>query len=136
MSLFRFGKKHIFISFDYNTGLRYKNLLQAWNKNDMFDFDFNNQSVSTPVNSTNAGAIKRVISNKISNSTHLLCIVSKDTHKSDWVKWEINKAIELNKAIIAVKTEYTNNALFLHGLNASWAMSFTFESITRAIDNS
>jgi hypothetical protein len=135
MSLFGFGKKHIFISFDYSTGLKYKNLLQAWNKNDMFDFDFNNQSVSTSVNSTNAGAIKRVISNKINKSTHFLCIVSKDTHKSDWVKWEIEKAIEFNIKIIAVKINKSNNTpSALYGVGASWTMSFTFVSIKNAIN--
>jgi hypothetical protein len=136
VGLFDF-KKNIFISFDYNTGLKYKNLLQAWNKNNMFDFNFNNKSVSVPINSTDAGPIKRVISNRINKSTHFLCIVSKDTHKSDWVKWEIEKAIELNKKMIVVKINRSNSTpSVLYGVGVSWAMSFTFVAIKNAINKS
>lgn len=128
------AKKKVFISYSYNNDKHYKNLLLAWDANSEFDFNVNDQSVDVSVNSTNAAAIKRVISNKINNSTYFLCIIGEKTHKSEWVKWEINKAVELKKKIVAVKTDSTNvSPSEIKGVGASWAMSFTFESIKKAI---
>ncbi len=128
------AKKKIFISYDYENDGYWKNLLVAWDANSLFDFSFNDTSVDVSVDSTNAAAIKRAISARINNATYFLCIVGKKTHKSGWVKWEIEKAVDLKKKLVAVKTDSENtspDALF--GVGASWAMSFTFDSITKAI---
>ena len=128
------AKKKIFISYDYENDGYWKNLLVAWDANSLFDFSFNDTSVDVSVDSTNADAIKRAISARINNATYFLCIVGKKTHKSGWVKWEIEKAVDLKKKLVAVKTDSENtspDALF--GVGASWAMSFTFNSITKAI---
>lgn len=130
-------KKKIFISYDYDNDKHYKNLLVAWDKNDLFDFSFYDGSVTTPVNSTDAGPIRRVISQRISDCPRFLCIVGKHTHKSDWVAWEIDKAVELKKKIIAVKTDRSNTTPNgLYGVGATWALSFTFDSIKKAIEES
>jgi hypothetical protein len=131
----KMAKKKIFISYDYDNDKHYKNLLLAWDANGDFDFGFNDQSVDVSVNSTDAAAIKRVISSKINGSTYFLCLIGKDTHKSGWVKWEISKAVELKKKIVAVKIDsgYTSPDEII-GVGASWAMSFTFESIKKAIE--
>jgi hypothetical protein len=82
------------------------------------------------VNSDDAAVIRRVISGKKNLSTHLLCIVGIHTHQSRWVEWEIRKAVELGKKIVAVKTASTNGTpAALFGNTDQWAMSFTFESI-------
>lgn len=129
------GKKTIFISYDYDNDKHYKNLLCAWDKNKEFDFAFYDASVDVSVDSTDAAAIKRAISARINSATHFLCIVGEKTHKSGWVAWEINKAVELKKKIVAVKTAKDNlSPLGLIGVGATWAMSFTFASIKKAID--
>jgi len=129
------AKKKVFISYDYDNDKHYKNLLLAWNANKEFDFSLYDQSVDVSVDSTDAAAIKRVISTKINNSTYFLCIIGKHTHKSNWVAWEINKAVELKKKIVAVKTAKDNEAPSeILGVGAEWALSFTFESIKNAID--
>jgi len=90
-----------------------------------------------PVDSENAGPIRRVISQRISNCGRLLCIVGEETHTSEWVTWEIEKAVELGKSIIAVKTAKSNTTpLALYGVGAKWALSFTFEAIKNAVDES
>ena len=129
------AKKTIFISYDYDNDKHYKNLLVAWDKNKQFDFSFYDASVDVSVDSDDAAAIKRVISARINGSTYFLCIVGKHTHKSGWVEWEIEKAVALSKKLIAVKTgvDYTSPAAIL-GVGASWAMSFTFDSIDKAVD--
>jgi hypothetical protein len=129
------AKKSIFISYDYDNDKHYKNLLVAWDKNSDFDFGFNDQSADISIDSTDSAAIKRAISSKINNATYFLCIVGEKTSKSKWVKWEIGKAVELKKKIVAVKTSSTNDSpTELLGVGAKWAMSFTFESIKKAID--
>ena len=128
------AKKKIFISYDYENDGYWKNLLVAWDANSLFDFSFNDTSVDVSVDSTNADAIKRAISARINNATYFLCIVGKKTHKSGWVKWEIGKAVDLKKKLVAVKTDSENTSPdAILDVGASWAMSFTFDSITKAI---
>ncbi|HIE00042.1 MAG TPA: TIR-like domain-containing protein [Thiotrichaceae bacterium] len=130
------AKKKVFVSYDYDNDKHYKNLLLAWDANKQFDFYLYDQSADVSVNSTDAAAIKRVVSARINASTYFLCIVGKHTHKSGWVAWEIDKAVELGKKIVAVKTDRSNTTPDgLYGIGTSWAMSFTFDSIKNAIDN-
>jgi hypothetical protein len=127
--------KKMFISYDYDHDKGYKNMLRAWDKNRYFDFSFYDMSVDISVNSDDAAVIKRVISARINQSTYFLCLVGKHTHKSNWVAWEIDKAAELKKKIVAVKIDkaYTTpKGLF--GVGAKWALSFTFSSIKKAVD--
>ena len=129
------AKKTIFISYDYDNDAYWKNLLVAWDKNSEFDFTFYDASVDVSVDSTDASAIKRVISARIKNAVRFLCIIGEKTHKSGWVEWEIEKAVELKRKIIAVKTDAENTSPdAILGVGASWAMSFTFDAIKKAVD--
>lgn len=127
--------KKVFVSYDYVNDKNYKNLLLAWDANRDFDFYINDQSVDVSVDSTDAAAIKRAISAKINESTYFLCLIGKKTSESRWVTWEINKAVELKKKIVAVKIESTNESPdAIVGIGATWAMSFKFDSIKDAIE--
>jgi hypothetical protein len=129
-------KKKVFVSYDYDNDRHYKNLLLAWDANKLFDFSIHDHSADVSVNSTKATAIKSVLSRYINETTYFLVIVGAKTHKSAWVKWEIEKAVELKKRIVAVKTDRENTSPdALLGVGASWAMSFTYDAITKAIDN-
>ena len=129
------AKKKVFISYDYDNDKHWKNLLAAWDKNGDFDFTFYDASVDVSVDSTSASVIKRVISARISSAPRFLCIIGKSTHKSGWVKWEIEKAVALKRKIIAVKTESENiSPGAILGVGASWAMSFSFAAIKKAVD--
>ena len=65
-----------------------------------------------------------------------ICIVGEETYKSKWIEWEINKAVDLKKKIIAVKTAKDNTTpAGLYGVGATWALSFTFEAIKKALDD-
>ena len=131
------AKRKVFISFDYENDRHYKNLLVAWDKNKHFDFGFHDGSVTVPVDSENAGPIRRVISGRIATCPRFLCIVGEQTHKSDWVAWEIDKAIELKRVLIAVKTDRSNKSpANLLNAGATWALSFTFDAIKKALDES
>lgn len=130
------NKKKVFISYDYTNDKNYKNLLIAWDKNKTFDFYISDYSADVSINSAKAGTIKSVLSRYINEATYLLVLVGKKTYKSDWVKWEIAKGVELNKKIVVVKIERENiSPVELKNIGASWAMSFTLESISLAIEN-
>jgi len=129
-------KKKVFVSYDYDNDKHYKNLLLAWDSNKLFDFSIHDHSADVSINSRNATAIKSVLSRYINEATYFLVIVGAMTHKSGWVKWEIEKAVELKKKILAVKTDRENTSPdALLGVGATWAMSFTYEAISKAIDN-
>jgi MTH538 TIR-like domain (DUF1863) len=129
------AKKNIFISYDYDNDRHYKNLLVAWDANKECEFEFTDHSADVSIDSNDATAIKRAISAKINNATTFLCLVGKDTYRSTWVAWEIAKAVELKKKIIAVKIESTNiSPDGLLNVGAKWAMSYTFDAIKKAID--
>ena len=130
--------KKLFVSYRADEeGNKYKNLLVAWSKNDngYFDIKFEDTSIGVSINSDDADYIKRRIREKISESRTVLVLIGKDTHKSDWVEWEIDKAVELKKKLVAVKIKnsYTSPSN-LFGKGATWAKSFTYESIKKAID--
>ncbi|MQR96705.1 TIR domain-containing protein [Fictibacillus phosphorivorans] len=131
--------KKVFVSYHSATeDTNHKNLLVAWSKNDSshFDIKFDDLSVGVSINSDNANYIKNVIKGKIKDSAVFLCLVGENTHKSDWVKWEIDKAVELGKKIVAVKIKSMYQPPSnLYGVGAVWAMSFTYDSIKKALDS-
>lgn len=131
------AKNGVFVSFDYDNDKHYKLLLQAWDANPNFDFNFNDQSVTNPIDSDNESRIKAGITSKMNDSTYCLIIIGEQTHKSKWVTWEIENANKLGLKLVAVKIDKsykTPDALY--GKDASWAMSFTQDSIINAIEQS
>ena len=139
------AKKKIFISFDYTNDHRYKDLLVAWSYNSNFDFSFNNYT-SNEINSSNISAIKAALTNKINQADYTLIIVGKECNKrhkdyreigyKNWQIFELEKSKLAHNKIIAVKLDvYNETPEELYGIGAVWALSFTFNSIKRAIDS-
>jgi hypothetical protein len=108
--------KSVFISFDYDNDAHYKNMLLAWDKNHAFD-------------------IKSKIKPLIEKSSHVLCLVGKESAKSDWINWEVQTGADAKKKLIGVKIDnsYTSPSALLNN-GSSWARSFTFDSIKNAFD--
>ncbi len=129
------AKKTVFISFDYDKDLRYKNLLLAWDKNREFDFQLYDGSLKEAIDSNNAVYIKGKIKPLIEKSTHLLCIVGAECGNNSWITWEVQTAVNLNKKLIAVKVEKscTSPSVLLNN-SAKWALSFNFDAIKKAVD--
>lgn len=139
------AKKKVCVSFDYEHDRIYKSLLQAWDANPNFDFTFNDVTPKE-INSNDYSRVKAVITQKISSTTYLLVIVGKhsnDQHPrryeigcKNWLNWEIKKAKELNKKIIGVKIDRSYDSPDeLYGSGVSWAMSFSQDSILKALNN-
>lgn len=140
----KMSKKKVCISFDYENDKDYKNLLSAWDANSNFEFSFNDLT-PREINSDNYSRVKAVITQKIKSANFLLVIVGKYAnykHKRsneigdiNWINWEINKAKELGKKLVAVKLDKSYKSPYaLIDSKASWAMSFTKNSIIKALE--
>lgn len=136
-------KKKVCISFDYTEDKHYRYLLQAWDKNSNFDFDMSDKTPDE-IDSNSYSRIKAVLTAKITQTDCLLVIVGAKTNtrhprsteigEKNWQIWEIEKAKELGKKIVAVKIKATyDSPAELKNIGATWALSFSQDSIIKAL---
>jgi hypothetical protein len=136
--------KKIFVSFDFENDRRYKYLLEAWDANPDFDFVFSDVTPSE-INSNDIGRIKTGLTTKIILATHTLVVVGKEANKvhrdyrlighRNWINFEVYQSRLYNKKFVAVKlSPYYENPEELVRTNVSWALSFTENSIIRAVN--
>lgn len=95
------GKRNVFISFA-TEDMDEVNLLRGQAKSDNTDIEFNDHSVREPYDSVQAEYIKRKISERINRASVTVVYISNDTAQSKWVKWEVEKSLELGKKVVAV----------------------------------
>ncbi len=135
----------VFVSFDFEHDRQYKYTLNMWDGNDNIDFRFDDKS-SSEINSWNIDRIKAALTMKIKEADAVLVIVGRYANsyhkdaaligKRNWQNWEIAKAKELGKKLIGVKLDSSYSSPDeLLGSGASWAYSFTKDSIVRALKN-
>lgn len=95
------GKRNIFISFS-TEDMDEVNLLRAHAKNENSDIEFNDHSVREPYDSERAEYIKQKIGERIARTSTTVVYLSPNSAQSKWVKWEVQKSLELGKKVIAV----------------------------------
>ena len=95
------GRRNVFISFSYED-IDEVNLLRGQSKNDKSPIEFNDWSVSEPINSERAQYIKQKIFERINQSSVTVVYLSSNTPNSQWVKWEIEESIKQEKQVIGV----------------------------------
>lgn len=139
------AKKKVFVSFDWDNDKHYKFLLQAWDANPEFEFEFSDHS-SSEINSWNIPTVRGALTRKINTATHTLVIVGKEANKKhddaeqigykNWLNFEIAKSKLSGNKLIAVKllSTYTSPDELL-GSGAKWAMSFTRDTVLDALHN-
>lgn len=134
----------IFVSFDFDNDRRYKYALEMWDSNANIDFSFNDGSTKE-IQSWDISRVKAAITTKIRQSDAILVLVGEFAdapHKDraligyrNWQYFEIAQAKAAGKKIIAVKLDRGNSSpSLLYGCGASWAMSFSLDSIKTAIN--
>ena len=101
--------KRVFISFKAEDKKKVDGL-RLLAKNPNYELDLYDESVLSPINSTNAPYIKTKIKEKIQHSGVVLCLVNIDTHTSDWVSWELETSIALGKPIVAMAVKDIDKA--------------------------
>jgi hypothetical protein len=129
------AKNKVFISYDYDNDKASKDRLLGWDANNEFDFSSYDQSFGVAVDSPEAVAIKQHLAALIRDTSYFLCIVGKESYRSGWLAWEVQKAVELKKKVVAAKTDSINNSpRALQSAGASWSTMFNFDSIKKAMN--
>lgn len=95
------GKRNVFISFAYED-IGTVNLLRGQAKNDNAPLEFNDWSISEPIDSERATYIKQKISDRIAQCSVTVVFLSGATPNSPWVAWEIEESIRQGKHVIGV----------------------------------
>ena len=104
------AKKRGFISFKAEDkqqvqGLR---LLAA---NPDFDIEFFDESVRREIRSNDNAYVRRKIREKISRSSITICMIGTNTHKSDWVTWELEESFDKGNTVIAMALKGIDEAV-------------------------
>lgn len=94
-------RRNTFLSFDYDD-IDEVNLLRAHAKNEKSEIEFIDRSVKDPIDSERAEYIKQKITERIRQCSQTVVYITNNTHCSDWVKWEVEKSLQLGKDVIAV----------------------------------
>ena len=132
------AKTKVFVSYDHSEDVHYKRLLQAWDANPDFDFEFDSRGPNIPIDSVSAGPIKAVLARMMTTATHLLVLVGEKSSTSKWMKWEIERAklSDTKLKMAAVKLGKDNvTPPGLLNVSTSWATSFTRDRIVDALKN-
>jgi hypothetical protein len=114
----------------------HKRLLQAWDANPDFDFDFDSRGPDIAIDSTDATTVKQSLTRMMKSATHLLVLVGAKSAKSKWMQWEIDRAKQddVRLKIAAVKLAKDNESPSgLLGSGTSWATSFERDRIIDAL---
>jgi len=128
--------KQVYLSFDHQNDGYYRDVLVTWSKMPGFaQLWVNDQPPTVPVDSPEAEPSKQSLARRIGAASGLLCVIGAESSTNGWMEWEIRKADELGKRIIAVRINRDCAVPeLLSDLGATCAMSFTYEGIRRAIE--
>ena len=95
------SKRHVFISFA-TEDINEVNLLRAQAESENSDIEFKDHSVRVPYDSERAEYVRRKLFERINRCTKTVVYLSVATTNSRWVKWEVERSLELGKSVIAV----------------------------------
>jgi hypothetical protein len=132
------AKPKVFVSYDHSEDSHYKYLLQAWDANPDFDFEFDSRGPDVAIDSSDAGIVKAALTAKMKTATHLLVLVGAKSASSKWMIWEIGRAkesdVKLKLAAVKIaKDNQTPSGLLNAG--TSWATSFERDRVVDALKN-
>jgi hypothetical protein len=103
-------RKRVFLSFRAEDKNRVQGL-RLLAQTPKFDFEFYDESVREAIDSRNADYIKSKIKEKISRTSVTVCLVSEDTHKSEWVNWEIEESLKKGNNVIVMALKGVDRAI-------------------------
>lgn len=92
----------IFISHSWQNSDTLESLRKLLNDRGYFNVEFEEVSKDEPINSTNAYYIKQRLAEKIGNSNIVIGLAGMYASYSDWMEWELDKALDLEVPIIGV----------------------------------
>lgn len=93
--------RHVFISFAFEDEDEV-NLLRGQAKNDKTELEFDDFSLKEAIKSNNEDYIKQKIRERIDRVSVTAVYLTKDSVKSEWVKWEIAESLKRGKGVVGV----------------------------------
>jgi hypothetical protein len=128
-------KRKVFVSYFHEQDKHYKRLLNAWSANDKFELEFDDVSTDVSIQSENKEYIKRKIAERIKLCDVFVVFVGEESHKREWISWEIDKAKEYKKIIVAIKGKQVyESPKELLSAGALWVYGFNEQKIREAIE--
>lgn len=139
-----YGKKKVFVSFDYEKDRNYYYLMKAWIANDSFEFVFSDYT-SREIKSDSVSVVKAALTHKIKEADYTLVLIGEDANRRhpdfleigyrNWQNFEVAKSREAHKKLVAVSLncnyEWPEE---LRGAEAAWARTFACDAVMRALD--
>lgn len=103
-----------YVCFDADQDIKYYRMLLAWSENDKFDFEiYNAHEINNLRNNSSEETIKGKLLERLKNSKVMIVLVGENTkYLYKYVRWEIEKAIELGIPIIAVNIVKDENGKY------------------------
>ncbi|OZA80414.1 MAG: hypothetical protein B7X64_06095 [Halothiobacillus sp. 39-53-45] len=92
----------IFISHSWQYADTLEALRNLINARGYFSATYEESTKDKPINSDNESYVKRQLAQKIGNSDIILALAGIYASHSSWMKWELDKAIELGTPIVGV----------------------------------
>lgn len=132
------AKRKVFVSYDHSEDAHYKRLLQAWDANPDFDFEFDSRGPNVAIDSEDAVRVKQALTTMMKSATHLLVLVGAKTAASKWINWEVDRAkqSDVKLKLAAVKLAKDNaSPPGLLGVGTSWASSFERDRIVESLNS-
>lgn len=137
------AKDRVFVSFDWENDRHYKYLLEAWDENDSFDFEFGDNT-PTEIQSEDIGRIKAALTRKINQSTHTLVIVGEEANKRhpdyeeigyrNWINFEVYQSIDVTKIRVLLLDEDNTLPEELKGAEYKSIAGFTVENVKTLLE--
>jgi hypothetical protein len=98
-----------------------------------FNVQFEEATPDVPINSDNAYYIRQRLKQKITNSDVILGIAGIYASHSEWMAWELDKAIELGKPIIGVVPRGAERISTVVSSRANEVVRWNTDSIVAAV---
>ena len=96
-------RNKFYLSFDSNTDVHYYWLMRAWLQDDGTKFDFcDAHDMNMSYNTNLELPIRHVLKNQILQTKVFVILIGERTRHLQFVRWEIEEALELNLPIICV----------------------------------
>lgn len=93
---------NVFISHSWDYVSDLMNLRRLLENRGYFKVKFLESPPHDPINSTNSAYVKSVIKGHIQQADVVIGMAGIYASYSDWMKWELDKAIEMNKPVLGV----------------------------------
>jgi glycerophosphoryl diester phosphodiesterase len=98
------NRRNVFISFAHEN-LDEVNLLRGQAKSERSEIEFIDRSVQEPYDSERADYIRSRLTDRINQASTTVVYLTDDAASSRWVRWEVEKSLELGKRVVATHSK-------------------------------